>query len=89
MTGTGPAQWMPAGTWPDGTIVDGAPAAVTVAANAARILHATVAAEGLDTLADRAGVDPVALRAVVDGEQWPDLGILATLEQTLEVSLWP
>lgn len=82
-----PKSYLASGEWPTGRI-DGPPEA-KYAAEVSRRLREAIGERTLRSVAREAGLDHTTVRAVVEGERWPDLITVARLEQALDVRLWP
>lgn len=84
-----PADYLVAGSWPEGTLVHDAPAAARYAQHISRVLAKRLAAENVSDVARRTGIARSTLRRICDGLTWGDVVTLAKLEQELNVRLWP
>lgn len=86
-----PAEYMSAGTWPDGQLVADAPPAASVAQHVARALRAamTETGTGQRPLALASGVSHTTIGRILAGAVLCDIGTLAHLEHTLSRPLWP
>lgn len=82
-----PRSYVVSGGWPAGTI-DGPPEA-HYAVEVARRLAKAIGERSLRSVAREAGLDHTTVRALVEGERWPDLITIARLEVALDVRLWP
>lgn len=81
----------PEGTWPDGPFKPDAPAYVPRIATLARRLIDYAAERGWSqrALAEHTGVNLNTINYIFLGRVIPDTATLATLEATLNISLWP
>lgn len=86
-----PAEYMPAGAWPDGQLAADAPPAAAVAQHVARALRAAMTETGIGQrpLAQASGVAHTTIGRILAGTVLCDIGTLAHLEHTLGRPLWP
>ncbi len=86
-----PAEYMSAGTWPDGQLAADAPPAAAVAQHVARALRAAMVETGIGQrpLALASGVAHTTIGRILAGTVLCDIGTLAHLEHTLGRPLWP
>lgn len=84
-----PRAWMEEGTWPNGAITAGAPAAVPYAAHVARELARALEGRNKSEVALAAQIERSTLYDLLAGKKWPELFTIAKLELELGVTLWP
>lgn len=82
-----PRSYVSSGEWPTGK-VEGPPEAL-YAQDVARRVADAIGEQTLRSVAREAGLDHTTVRALIEGERWPDLITIARLEQALDVRLWP
>lgn len=68
--------------------MDGPPEA-HYAVEVARRLARAMEGQSLRSVARESGLDHTTVRALVEGQRWPDLITIARLETALNVRLWP
>ena len=83
-----PAHYMPAGEWPDGTLLPGAPEEAHLAAALAVRLRKHMAGRTLETLAEKTGLGRQTINNILIGKGWPDIRTVARLEVALRKRLW-
>ena len=83
------------GSWPDGPLVEDAPAEVLLAQGVSWRLRDAQKRSILDakersirSIAREAGISPQAVINIRDGASWGDLAIIARLEIVLDTNLW-
>ncbi len=79
---------MPAGEWPDGTLLPRAPEEAHLAAALAVRLRKHMAGRTLETLAEKTGLGRQTINNILLGKGWPDIRTIARLEVALEKRLW-
>ena len=82
-----PRSYLVSGAWPTGRIKG--PPEARYAAEVARRLAKAMEGQSLRAVAREAGLDHTTVRALAEGERWPDLITIARLEQALGSRLWP
>jgi hypothetical protein len=86
----GPAAYLRAsGQWPNGPLRRDAPTAAYWAAEISRRLAAALVGRSKTAVAQEVGMARTTLYDIVGGETWPDLVSIASLEEVLDVELWP
>ncbi len=83
-----PAHHMPAGEWPDGSLVPEAPAEVHLAAALAIRLRKHMRGRTLDNVAEATGLGRQTIDNILLGKGWPDIRTVARLEVALKKPLW-
>ena len=88
-----PRDYLRSGTWPDGTIRKGAPAAVWWAAEISKRLAAALDDDReqrtLSELALEVDLARSTIYKMTDGSSWPDVVSIVKLQDALGVKLWP
>ena len=86
-----PRMYAPRGTWPDGALEADAPAEAEVAQHISRVLRDFCEARKLSSYkaAAAAGMTQGAIYNVLSGRAWPNSGVVARIERSLGVVLWP
>jgi ribosome-binding protein aMBF1 (putative translation factor) len=85
----GPAAYITAGTWPDGTTAADAPHAIRWAIEISSRLKAALSKTSTTAVAAELGVARSTLYDIVNGTTWPDLVTIADLEVVLDIELLP
>ena len=85
----GPAAYITAGTWPDGTIAADAPHAIHWAAEISRRLKAALSNTSTTAVAAELGIARSTLYDIINGTTWPDFVTIADLEAVLDIELLP
>lgn len=85
----GPAAYVTAGTWPDGTIDSDAPHAIQWASEISRRLKAALSDTSTTAVAAEIGVARSTLYDIIRGTTWPDFVTIADLEVVLDIELLP
>ena len=88
--GPRPNQYLGAGTWPTGKLVDGAPPEAELAKRIAWRLRSAMEAQYLtvDDASENFGVSEAAIQDLLTGDSWPDLPTIQRLERGLDTALW-
>ena len=79
---------MPAGEWPDGPLLPGAPDEAHLAAALAVRLRQHMAGKTLEKLAEATGLGRQTINNILLGKGWPDIRTVARLEVALKKPLW-
>lgn len=88
--GSRPRDFLIGGAWPDGELAASAAAEVLhVRAISRRLRSLARALGGVSALAQLAKADEVTLAAVMDGDAWPSVDLLARIEAATQTSVWP
>ncbi len=76
------------GSWPDGPLVEDAPAEALLAQAVSWRLLDAKKRRSIRSIAREAGISPQAVINIRDGASWGDLAIIARLEIVLDTNLW-